>query len=266
MRANVLFATQGSSMSEHRRVVVAVGPRIYREGLSEGIERRTSLGVSEAVSSVDDAVRCVEARGADMVLLDIGLPDAAQFVRYLAARHPAARVVALAIGDTEDEVCTWASLGVAGFLTMADSLDDLAQCIVAIQRGEFSCLPRHASMLMRRVALLSRDRGAAVARHDCLTPRQLEIVALIQARMSNKLIARHLDIELATVKNHVHQILHRLNLHSRVEVVSGPALRTATPAPDGAGLPGRFTQGTRDRASLSPVRVEAVQASSSRAS
>jgi two-component system, NarL family, nitrate/nitrite response regulator NarL len=216
-------------MSEPRRVIVAVGPRIYREGLSEGVERRTSSAVSAAVACVGEAIKCIDERGADIVLLDIGLADADRFVRYLVVRQPAARVVALAIGDNEADVCTWASLGVAGFLTTADSLDDLVQCIAAVERGEFSCSPRHASMLLRRVATLSRDSAGDSIHHEGLTPRQAEIVVLMQARMSNKLIARQLGIELATVKNHVHQILHRLNLHSRVEVVqsTGPPPRHA---------------------------------------
>jgi DNA-binding NarL/FixJ family response regulator len=204
-------------MSESHRVVVAVGSRIYREGLSEGLERRTSIGVSDAVASVAEAIELIEERAADMVLLDIGLADAAGFVRYLVACHPAVRVMALSIGDNEGDVCGWASLGVAGFLTTADSLDDLARCVAAVARGEFSCSPRHASMLLRRVATLSRG-AASGAPHDGLTQRQAEIMTMLRARMSNKLIARHLGIELATVKNHVHQILLRLNVRSRGEV------------------------------------------------
>jgi len=215
-------------VAEISRVVVAVGPRIYREGLSEAIERRSATGVSYAVASIAEAIESVEQRGADIVLLDVGLVDAARFVRYLGDRHPAVRVVALAISDSEADVCGWASLGVAGFLTTADSLDDLAQCIAAVGRGEFSCSPRHASMLLRRVATLSRDSGN-LAVHDGLTQRQSQIVALMRARMSNKLIARHLGIELATVKNHVHQILQRLNLHSRDEVAL-----SGQPTPDSA--------------------------------
>jgi two-component system nitrate/nitrite response regulator NarL len=204
-------------MSGSRRVIVAVGPRIYREGLSEGIERRTSIRVSGAVASIAEATEVIDDPGAEVVLLDIGLPNAVSFARYVVARHSAARLVALAIGDNETDVCSWASLGVAGFVTTADSLDDLAQCIATVECGEFSCSPRHASMLLRGVAKLSRETGMLIE-HDGLTQRQAQIVELIRERMSNKLIARHLGIELATVKNHVHQILQRLNVRSRSDI------------------------------------------------
>jgi DNA-binding CsgD family transcriptional regulator len=179
-------------------------------------------------------------------------------VRHLVARHPAVRVVALAIGDNEGDVCGWASLGVAGFLTTTDSLDDLAQCIAAVGRGEFCCSPRHASMLLRRVATLSRDAGGA-ATHDGLTQRQAEIVALMRARMSNKLIARHLGIELATLKNHVHQILQRLNLRSRGEVaMSGPPTSCGT-LHDAVMFP---DPKARQRPSLNPSLVLAPRGTS----
>ena len=204
-------------MGELLRVVVAVGPRIYREGLAEGIQRRGEIQVAAAVGSTSEAVQTLQQHDANVVLLDTGLAGAASFTAHLAARQLQARVVALAIGDTETDVCGWAALGVAGFLTTDDSLDDLTQCVVAVARGEFRCSPRHASMLLRRVAALSHD-GVERAPVDGLTPRQLEIVGLLRAGLSNKLIARQLGIELPTVKNHVHQVLVRLQVSSRAEL------------------------------------------------
>jgi DNA-binding NarL/FixJ family response regulator len=144
-------------MGESLRVVVAVGPRIYREGLAEGIQRRSPVRVTAAVGSTAEAVQAMQRDEADVVLLDTSLAGAASFTSSLASCERHARVVALAIGDTETDVCGWAALGVAGFLTTDDSLDDLTQCVAAVARGEFRCSPRHASMLLRRVAALSHD-------------------------------------------------------------------------------------------------------------
>ncbi len=212
-------AIQEPELAEFPRVVVAVGPRIYREGLAEGIQRRSAIQVAAAVGSTSEAVQALQQHHVDVVLLDTGLAGAASFTANLAACQLQARVVALAIGDTETDVCGWAALGIAGFLTTDDSLDDLTHCIAAVACGEFRCAPRHASMLLRRVAALSNDGERTNA--DGLTPRQSEIVALMRAGLSNKLIARQLGIELSTVKNHVHQVLVRLHLSSRAQLGQG---------------------------------------------
>lgn len=212
-------------MDDSPRVIVAVGPRIYRDGLAEGIQRRGSITVVAAVASTREATEILQRQAADVVLLDVGLEGAADFLPQTVACGAQARVLALAINDTEADVLAWAGRGVAGFVTTSDSLDSLAECIVAAQRGEFTCSPRHASMLLRHVAALSRgeaEAGASVA----LTPRQAQVLALMRAGLSNKLIARRLGIQLPTVKNHVHQVLHRLHVQSRQEVGS-PSHRPA---------------------------------------
>ncbi len=79
------------------------------------------------------------------------------------------------------------------------------------------CTPRIAALLLRRVAEAAAPRSSGLER---LTPRETEIVDLIEQGLSNKQIARRLSIELATVKNHVHNILEKLEVARRGEAVA----------------------------------------------
>ncbi len=127
--------------------------------------------------------------------------------------------MALAVSEVESDVLAWAEAGVVGYVPREASLEDLVSTIEAVVRGELRCSPRIAATLFRRVTKLSANR-----RHTPqgihLTPRELEILDLIDHGLSNKQIAGKLGIEVATVKNHVHNILEKLQVNRRGEAAA----------------------------------------------
>jgi DNA-binding NarL/FixJ family response regulator len=200
------------------RVVVASTIRLYREGLAgslSGVETLTVVGTAVDVrESLDEIV----ALRADVVLVDASV--AAACARLLAGAAPAARVVALAVTEADADVIPLVEAGVVGYLTTEQSLDDLADLIVGAARGESPCSPSLAAMLVRRVAELAAEQRPRTAHTAGLTRRELEILDLIRRGLSNKEIAAALHIELTTVKNHVHHILEKLNVHGRTEAAA----------------------------------------------
>jgi DNA-binding NarL/FixJ family response regulator len=116
----------------------------------------------------------------------------------------------------------------AGYVSREGSLHDLVAAIDSAARGEMLCTPRVAATLLRRVSSLAAERPPAqpFAR---LTNRQLEIVRLIEQGLTNKEIARRLCIELPTVKNHLHNIFEKLDVHRRGELASVVRRGTGTP-------------------------------------
>jgi DNA-binding NarL/FixJ family response regulator len=98
-------------------------------------------------------------------------------------------------------------------------VEDVVAAIRAAARGEVHCSPKVAGSLFRRIAALSPDRTHRSG-NGALTAREAQILKLIQAAMSNKMISRTLGIELPTVKNHVHSILVKLGIHRRAEAIS----------------------------------------------
>jgi two-component system, NarL family, nitrate/nitrite response regulator NarL len=196
--------------------------RFLREGLADLLARDSLISVGALCADLDGATEILNRFGPDVVLLDAAFPDGANAVRRFLATAPRTKVVAFAVTETEEDVIAWAEAGTAGYIPRTAALDDLVQLLFAILRGEQVCSTRVASGLMRRVAssaALSQIRVKATPA-SMLTVRERQIVSLVSAGLSNKEIARKLNIELSTVKSHVHSLLGKLNLRRRGQVAN----------------------------------------------
>jgi two-component system nitrate/nitrite response regulator NarL len=200
------------------RVIIVAEIRFYREGLAgffgvgDGFE---VVGTSEDVGS---AVELGRRGPVDVVLVDMAIAGAPQVIRTLRAALPSAGVVALGVREAEQEVIPLAEAGITGLVPHEASLEELSDVVRSAARGETLCSARTAAMLVRRVAALTEqlpERGRVP-----LTSRQLEIVWLIAEGLGNKAIAQRLFIEVPTVKNHVHNILERLDVQRREDAAS----------------------------------------------
>ena len=206
------------------RVYVVAAVRLYRQGLAALLPRREGIEVVGSASSWAAAAAEATAAAPDVVLLDMALADGPGAIREIVSTAEDVKVIALAVAETERDVIAYAEAGVSGFVARDESLDDLVAAIESAALGQVTCSPRIAAALLRRVTAMSRPLAASEER---LTPREQEIAALLDEGLSNKEIAQRLYIELPTVKNHVHNILDKLNVRSRFEV----AARSERPQP-----------------------------------
>jgi DNA-binding NarL/FixJ family response regulator len=196
------------------RIVIVAGTRLYREGLAQLIGARTGFAIAGAVADPPASADALDRLSGDVLLLDMATPDSRAIARRL---HDLARpipIVALGIADSDEEVIASAEAGAAGYVTRDGSLDELLAAIESAAKGELICSARVAGTLARRLAALASARSPAAAR---LSRRECEIAALLGEELSNKEIAVRLRIEVATVKNHVHNLLEKLNVQSRSE-------------------------------------------------
>jgi two-component system, NarL family, nitrate/nitrite response regulator NarL len=207
----------GASQHAMIRVVVAVDVRLYREGLANALAASGCVQVLATADSAQDAHTAATTMHPDVLLLDISMPGSLELVQTIAtALHPV-RVIALALED--DEVMECAEAGIAGFVRRGASLEDVVATIQSVARGELVCSPQVAAALLRRLGTLAATHRAHPPLNG-LTRREREIVELIDQGLSNKDIARRLSIEVATVKNHIHNLLEKLRLHRRGEAAA----------------------------------------------
>ncbi|MDH6143523.1 two-component system nitrate/nitrite response regulator NarL [Kitasatospora sp. GP30] len=201
------------------RIFVIAGIRLYREGLAEILGRLPDVAEVDTAEDGRDGVARVGVFRPHIVLLDMSLADSLETVRVLAHGTPPTRVVALAVPETEGHVLACAKAGVVGYVPREGSVHDLVTTLRHVAKGEAVCAPHIAASLFRQVALLS-DRAAPERPPARLTERERQIVDLIALGLANQEIARRLGIELCTVKNHVHNILEKLNVRRRSEVAA----------------------------------------------
>jgi DNA-binding NarL/FixJ family response regulator len=200
------------------RTFIVAEIRLYREGLARLLDAEADMRVIGKTASWVDAVTPIHRSEPDVVLLD-AVAEARAAVSALRDAISQPRVVALSIGNGEGDLLPWAEAGVAGFVTREDSIPRLFEVVRGVVRDELPCSPQAASTLLRRVGALASNGSPAQPRAR-LTPRELEILLLIERGLSNKEIGRELCIELATVKNHVHNILEKLQVRRRTEAVA----------------------------------------------
>jgi two-component system, NarL family, nitrate/nitrite response regulator NarL len=199
------------------RVLVISGIRLYREGLVEALTRTGKLVVAGTAMAAADVLGRLSGLRPDVVLLDSSAGGTAE-ARAILAEAPRTKLIALAVSEAEEEVIAWAEVGVAGFITREASLQDVVETIEGVMRGESIASPRLIATLLQHVQLAGEERTTSVETR--LTSREREIVALIDAGLSNKQIAGRLTIEVATVKNHVHNILEKLHVHRRTDAAA----------------------------------------------
>jgi len=205
------------------RAMVAASVRLYRDGLAHSLgEAMQVVAVTaDAQATHREAVRLAP----DVLLLDMSLEGALALAQALAEAAPGTRVVAFALDDAHDgQVLACAEAGVAGWVGRDASTEEVVDAVLRAARGELLCSTHTAALLSRRLAALARERRAPSPAGQ-LTPREAEIGELLARGLSNKHIARALGLSLATVKNHVHNILEKLEVGSRGE--AGARLRSA---------------------------------------
>ncbi len=206
-------------MTESIRLLIIDDTRLYREGLTAVLDREEWVATTRATADADGAFHELDVFQPDVVLLNMATAGSAAILDTLVRIAPAVRVVALGVPDNEAEVVACAEAGVAGYLLRCQSLADLVAVVQSVARGETLCTPRTAAALLRRVATLAAERRWPTESAR-LTAREREILDLIDQGLSNKEVARRLCIEVRTVKNHVHNILDKLNVHRRGEAAA----------------------------------------------
>jgi DNA-binding NarL/FixJ family response regulator len=196
-----------------------------RDGLVRALESHTSIRVVGAAATSVEAVAVVSKRRPALALLDMSMASCLETLSALRKASSQLCVVAFSAGDNGDDLLACIELGVVGFVPRRGTIDDIVAACEGAIRGEVHCCPYIAAVLFRRLASpapAGRSWSAPV-----LSPREIEIIDLIDRGFSNKAIGQILSIELSTVKNHVHSILKKLHVATRGEATA--VLRRTSP-------------------------------------
>jgi DNA-binding NarL/FixJ family response regulator len=207
-------------LSDVISVIIVGDIRPYRDAVALALEAEDGISVDGTADGAADAVRLLRHFRPDVVLLDMAVEDALGLARLVSE---SAHVVALAVAETETSVIRCAEAGAVGYVPRGASLPDVAAAVRSAVAGEAVCSPRIAGGLLRRLSARGPGANGLPA---SLTPRESQILTLIEQGMSNKEIAGRLCIAVATVKNHVHNILEKLQVRRRAEAAAH--LRRAT--------------------------------------
>lgn len=207
------------------RILLVNEIRLMGNVIAAALEDEPDIEVVARVTSPEDALKIVHETTVDVALVSTRLPEqgALRLTSAISELAPSTKVLALGLTEEKKRVLRYVEAGAAGYILKDDSLDDLIDTVRAAQDGKVFVSPKIAAAMMERLSDLAQmfsDVENSVNDAAGLTPRELEVLELIGEGLTNQQIAERLVIEVGTVKNHVHNILDKLNVSSRGEAAA----------------------------------------------
>ncbi|MHB1533241.1 MAG: response regulator [Acidimicrobiales bacterium] len=203
-------------------VLIADDQALFRRGLYVVLGSEDDIEVVAEAENGVEAVAYAEEHAPDVVLMDVRMPgmNGIEAARRIRASLPTTRILMLTVSDEEDDLYEAIKAGANGYLLKEISVEEVAEAIRAVVQGQSLISPSMASKLLSEFTALAK-RASERERFPApmLTARELEVLKLVARGMSNKETGEELFISENTVKNHVRNILEKLQLHSRMEAV-----------------------------------------------
>ena len=217
------------------RILIADDHSLFRDGLRSLLTAQGHEVIAEAKNG-REAVALTREVKPDLVLMDLQMPevDGLEATRLISAEMPDVRVVILTASEEEGKLFDAIKSGAQGYLLKNLEADTFFDLLDRAQRGEPALTPTLARKLLQEFAK-PVEQTAAPVEEETLTAREREVLELmVEGVTSNRKLAKRLGLSENTVKFHVRNILDKLRLHNRAEVV-GYALRHGIVEPSGGG-------------------------------
>jgi len=223
-RGAAVGRTQSLGHPEPIRTMIVDDHALFRRGLEMVLDEEEDIELVDQASDGSEAVEKAGESLPDVVLMDIRMPRSSGIVACRAMKEvaPSAKIVMLTISDEEEDLFEAIRAGASGYLLKDLPLDEVAETVRAVHGGQSLINPSMAGKLLIEFATLAkRDAEERVQQVPAprLTEREMQVLKLVARGMNNRDIAKELFISENTVKNHVRNILEKLQIHSRMEAV-----------------------------------------------
>jgi two-component system NarL family response regulator len=208
--------------AEPIRVLVVDDHALFRRGLQMVLGAETDIEVVGEASDGAEALKVAAETTPDIVLMDVRMPKRGGIDATMAIKDavPSAKIIMLTISDEEADLYDAIKAGAMGYLLKEISIEEVASAVRAVYTGQSLISPSMASKLLTEFATMVRkDDERQQVPTPRLTDREMEVLKLVAKGMNNRDIAKKLFISENTVKNHIRNILEKLQLHSRMEAV-----------------------------------------------
>jgi len=213
----------GGGAGEPIRVVIADDHELFRRGLRMVLEAEDGIEVLAEAADGHEAVTRVEELAPDVVLMDLRMPHMGGIEATRAIRHlfPTTRIIVLTISDEEDDLLGAVKAGANGYLLKEVSIEEVADAVRAVYQGYSLLSPSLAARLLEEFGVPVRTMGdTALSPAPGLSEPEMAVLKLVAVGMTGAEIAERLSVGQSAVRNHVANILVKLQLRSLTEPAS----------------------------------------------
>jgi DNA-binding NarL/FixJ family response regulator len=205
------------------RILIIEDNRVLRDGLTLMLDGQADMHVVSTIGSGNNVMQKASQTKPHVILLDVGLKNLNELSVVVSVRKnlPDAKVIGMGFIPSQSDIVEFVSAGASGFILKDATVKQFLETIRQVAKGEKVLPPSLTDSLFSHVVSLalknSKGKNLNAVR---MTKREREIIVLIADGLSNKDIAQRLNIATHTVKSHVHNIMEKLALHSRLQIAN----------------------------------------------
>ena len=203
------------------RVLIIEDNRVLRDGITTMLNEQADMRVVATIGSGNNVLLKASRAKPHVILMDVGLKDfkESSVVGLIREKMPEAKVIGMGLIPSQSDIVEFVEAGASGFILKDATVKEFLSTIRSVSQGGKVLPPSLTGSLFSHVIdlALRKRRGKAINAVR-MTKREREIIVLIADGLSNKEIAQQLNIATHTVKSHVHNIMEKLALHTRLQI------------------------------------------------
>jgi len=203
------------------RILVVEDNRIMNDGITTLLNKQADMHVVSTIGSGNNILLKASQAKPHVILMDVGLKKLKEslVVESIRKNIPEAKLIGMGLLPLQADIVEFVEAGASGFILKNAAIREFLATIRSVVKGEKVLPPSLTGSLFSHVAELALKKGKGkIVNAVRMTKRELEIIALIADGQSNKEIARQLNIATHTVKSHMHNIMEKLALHTRLQI------------------------------------------------
>jgi DNA-binding NarL/FixJ family response regulator len=202
------------------RILVIEDNRVLRDGITAMLNEQADMHVVATIGSGNNVLMKANQTKPHVVLMDVGLINfkESSVVELIKKKMPEAKVVGMGFVPTQSDIVEFVEAGASGFILKVATVKEFLGTIRSVAQGIKVLPPSLAGSLFSHVIEHAVKKKGKITNLVRMTKREREIIVLIADGLSNKEIAQQLNIATHTVKSHVHNIMEKLALHSRLQI------------------------------------------------
>lgn len=205
------------------KVLLIEDNRLLRDGILQILKQHTDIEVLESSSETKTTFSMVHALSPDVILMDLGLrnQNSLRVVEILHEEFPSAKIVVMDLAPVQADILLYIKAGANGFILKDASLDDFIVTIRTVAEGENVLPTLLPETVFAKIIDLAVSEGKIKLNEVVrMTKREKQVMTLLSEGMSNKEIGQKLHVSSHTVKSHIHNIMDKLALHTRLEIAN----------------------------------------------